>query len=317
MEPNRYVLKGKSLARLGVQALAEYGPEARIVSAERVTRGGIGGFMAREHFEAVVEVPSSVPAPTADPSSEKRDLLPPPPRPEADSRRRRRLLEEEKRQGALNESPQEDLDDGFARMMDDLWLASRESPDGPQSAAVLPVTASPPPAPPQDSEAQRSLTVPELLRAPGALIVIACLSDAEADALEALADGPGLNTIGDPLILAEADYRTKPLREARQALREARARAVAMEVPVIATCTLRFPRAGVRSGVESPVIAEADQLWAAVDLRRKTEDTRHWLSVLDQARPIDGLVLTWAEETTSPESGLELGWPVSARMNQC
>lgn len=317
MEANRYVLKGKSLAKLGVQALAEYGPQARIVSAERVTRRGIGGFMAREHFEAIVEVPRSVPAPTAEPSSEQRDLLPPPPRPEADSRRRRRLLEEEKRQEAFTEPPQEVLDDGFARMMDDLWLASRESPDTPQSAAVLPVTASPPPAPPQDADAHLRLTAPELLRAPGMLIVVACLGDAEARALNALAEGPGLNAVADPLILAEADYRGKPLREARQALREARARAVAMEVPVIATCVIEFPRPGMRSGVESPVIAEADQLWAAVDLRHKTADTRHWLSALDQARPIDGLVLTWAEATMSPESGLELGWPVSARMNQC
>ena len=37
----------------------EHGPGARIVAAERVVEGGIGGFFARQRFEATVEVPDA------------------------------------------------------------------------------------------------------------------------------------------------------------------------------------------------------------------------------------------------------------------
>ncbi|WP_218220595.1 hypothetical protein [Nesterenkonia sp. Act20] len=341
MEPNRYVLKGSSLAKLGVQALADYGPEARIVSAERVTRGGIGGFMAREHFEVVVEVPP--------PRGQQSPALPPPP--EADSRRRRRLREEAQERHSRGQQTQgqqapgqqtpgqqtdpEDLDEDFARMMDDLWLASRnpagstETPAaelrkdaGPDSVidsvAWSPVPAPAPPARVGDRTAAAPAPVPpDLLRAPGTLIVLACLGADESGALAVLSGESGLQAWGDPVLLTASEHADKPLREAKQVLREARARAVALQVPVLATCPVRFPRPGVRSGAESPAILEADQLWAVVDLRRKPEDIRHWLAALEESRAIDGLVLTCADETLSPESGHQLGWPVSVRMNQC
>ncbi|MBE1514389.1 hypothetical protein [Nesterenkonia halotolerans] len=343
MEPNRYVLKGRSLAKLGVQALADHGPEARIVSAERVTRGGIGGFMAREHFEVVVEVPA--------PREQHSPSLPPPP--EEDSRRRRRLREEAqdrqtRGQQAQGQAPgqqthSEDLDEDFARMMDELWLASRNPPGSPANPAAevreetapdpltdsRPAVWSPIPDPaPIAGVGDRPATVPvpagapaaqapEVLRAPGSLIVLACLGADESAALEAIGGDPGLEAWGDPVLLAAAEYAGKPLREAKQVLREARARAVALQVPVLATCPVQFPRPEQRSGAESPAFLEADQLWAVVDLRRKPEDIRHWLAALEESRAIDGLVLTCADETLSPETGHQLGWPVSVRMNQC
>ncbi|GAA1136178.1 hypothetical protein [Nesterenkonia lutea] len=323
MEPNRYVLKGTSLAKLGAQALAEYGPRARIVSAERVTRGGIGGFLAREHFEATVEVPAPRP-----------EQSPPPPAPEVDSRRRRRLRAQEKSQpwdetearteGGESESPVEDLDEDFARMMDELWLASRE-PAGERELGAAPGASLGSPLGTSAGASTGTSAVaptgttaaPALLQAPGTLMVLACLGAEESAALAALVASAADGALGDPLLLAEADYASKPLREARAVLREARAKAVGMEVPVLATCALRFPRPGVLSGAESPAVKEADQLWAAVDLRRKPEDIRHWLAVLEQSRPIDGLVLTCADETLTPATGHQLGWPVSVRMNQC
>lgn len=337
MEPNRYVLKGRSLAQLGVQALADHGPEARIVSAERVTRGGIGGFMAREHFEVVVEVP----APRAQQSP------PLPPAPGEDSRRRRRLREEAQErqsqgqlaqgQGQGQPAHPEDLDEDFARMMDELWLASRNPPDSAANPAAevredaapdslrdsRPAAWSPVPAPaPMAEVGDRPATAPvaqapEPLRAPGALIVLACMGADESAALATLNAESGLEAWGDPVLLAASDYADKPLREAKQVLREARARAVALQVPVLATCPVRFPRPEQRSGAESPAVLEADQLWAVVDLRRKPEDIRHWLAALEESRAIDGLVLTCADETLSPETGHQLGWPASVRMNQC
>lgn len=44
------------MTELRERIATEYGPHARIVSAERVTVGGLGGFLARRHIEAVIEV---------------------------------------------------------------------------------------------------------------------------------------------------------------------------------------------------------------------------------------------------------------------
>ncbi|MCU1575301.1 MAG: hypothetical protein JWP70_5, partial [Leifsonia sp.] len=53
-------LSGSSLDELAAQVLAEHGPRARIVSAERITIGGIGGFFARRHYEVTVELAEPV-----------------------------------------------------------------------------------------------------------------------------------------------------------------------------------------------------------------------------------------------------------------
>ncbi|TDE98655.1 hypothetical protein EXU48_00075 [Occultella glacieicola] len=52
----RLRLEGESLEDLRAQAHRQF-PRARIVSAERVRVGGIAGFLARQHFELVLELP--------------------------------------------------------------------------------------------------------------------------------------------------------------------------------------------------------------------------------------------------------------------
>lgn len=54
---NKFQLRGRNLDDLKTQIIAEHGPQARIVGAEKVTQGGIGGFLARKYFEVTVEVP--------------------------------------------------------------------------------------------------------------------------------------------------------------------------------------------------------------------------------------------------------------------
>src|SRR6476619_3478816 len=49
-------LEGPDLPSLLEQVRAEYGPGARIVHAERIRRGGVGGFFARERYHVEVEV---------------------------------------------------------------------------------------------------------------------------------------------------------------------------------------------------------------------------------------------------------------------
>jgi hypothetical protein len=54
--PNRYRLKGTSLEEIRQKAERQYGPAARIVSAERVISPGIAGLFAQDRYEAMVEV---------------------------------------------------------------------------------------------------------------------------------------------------------------------------------------------------------------------------------------------------------------------
>lgn len=62
----RLLLEGTSLAELMAHVRAEFGPQARVVRAERVRSGGIGGFFARERYEITVDVP---PPPEARPAA--------------------------------------------------------------------------------------------------------------------------------------------------------------------------------------------------------------------------------------------------------
>ena len=57
MEPRRFQLEGPSLDVLKAKVLAEHGPRARIIAAEKVTIGGIGGVLARHHYDVPVELP--------------------------------------------------------------------------------------------------------------------------------------------------------------------------------------------------------------------------------------------------------------------
>lgn len=58
--------EGTNLAELTEQARAELGPGARIVRAQRVRRGGVAGFFAREVFVVEVEVPEPAELAAAD-----------------------------------------------------------------------------------------------------------------------------------------------------------------------------------------------------------------------------------------------------------
>jgi hypothetical protein len=56
VELKRFQLEGHSIAELQARVIAEHGPGARIVAAEKVTVGGIRGFFARQHVEVTVEI---------------------------------------------------------------------------------------------------------------------------------------------------------------------------------------------------------------------------------------------------------------------
>ena len=57
----RLLLEGSDLESLMIRVRAELGPRARVVKAERVRSGGVGGFFAKERFELTVDVPDDAP----------------------------------------------------------------------------------------------------------------------------------------------------------------------------------------------------------------------------------------------------------------
>lgn len=64
----RLLLDGPDITSVLTKVHAEHGPDARIVSAERVRVGGLAGFFARERFEVAVEVGPPDPGTPSEPS---------------------------------------------------------------------------------------------------------------------------------------------------------------------------------------------------------------------------------------------------------
>jgi hypothetical protein len=65
--PTRLLLEGRDLEELLAQVRDEHGPDAKIVSAEKIRSGGIGGLFGHPKFELTVEVQDN--APSAEPSA--------------------------------------------------------------------------------------------------------------------------------------------------------------------------------------------------------------------------------------------------------
>ena len=55
--PTRVLLEGPAIEPLLAQVREEYGSSVRIISADKVRSGGLGGFFAKQHYELSVEVP--------------------------------------------------------------------------------------------------------------------------------------------------------------------------------------------------------------------------------------------------------------------
>jgi hypothetical protein len=62
------LLEGPAIEPLLAQVRQEYGSGVRIVSADKIRSGGIGGFFAKQHYELSVEVP--------DPTDDRNDMAP-------------------------------------------------------------------------------------------------------------------------------------------------------------------------------------------------------------------------------------------------
>lgn len=303
MEPRRFQLEGPSLDALKAKVMAEHGPRARIIAAEKVTVGGIGGFLARQHYEVTVELPPrgrrAAPVEADLPSRAGIGAL---------------LARAEEAEGGFGaaEPVLPDVSTGtnaFAELMADL-SQNTGAPTRPADSAPAVVPAvfaqlspggagAPVPRP----------EVPAPLAGAGDLVIVVglgqdallvCESMAAAGGFSAQAlraagavDGSGVGRAGD-----------------RRAVATARAAGVLAGHPI-------FLAYGIGRGVSeiarhTTLIAALapDQLWVAVDAGRKAEDTAAWVGEVRAAAVVDAVAVEGLEGTATPQTVNALGLPV-------
>ena len=358
MPPTRSLLSGPSLEGLRTRAARELGPGARIVSAQKVTVGGVAGLFARSHYEVVVEVPDEpVARVTITPSSrsgiaalladaeeaeeelQRRDL------PDVDDTRRaiRRTWSvardgEAEPFGAPGSHPEPGApaevlppasaaaasaapvgapvpeqpgsrraarvvrDDAFASVMDDLafnGLVRGPAPvvRGGAAPAPAPRAAGGPPAPaaprPADGAvapgASGPLVAPSVARAPGDLVVVVGRA-ADAFAVAAsMTSAHGLRSV-------DVDDRRSAILARATGVHEGSAVVTAL--------------AWSSSTVDVLAAVQPDQVWVAVDVGRKHEDTAAWVDVVRRVVPVAAAVVVGATETATPGTVHLLGLPV-------
>jgi hypothetical protein len=281
--PTRLQIKGPTLEGLETRVLNKFPLGARIVAAEKVTEGGIAGFLARHYFEAIVEIPDSETSTPAVPALPVNAHSLPPRAGVAALLQDADNAEDAMRGGmaAREELPTVSTVSGeFDALLDGLagttgQAAPSEAPD-----------------------------VPAVLAGPGdAVMVIGLGSDALAVARSMAASAPGslVRTAG----AFRADGHGHLL--TRTGLTSVRAEAL------IAGRTL-FVAFGLNADGTVPAAAltemNADQIWLAVDATRKHSDTVAWTRRAGWASPAYALAVLNSQNTLTPQSVNDLQLPI-------
>lgn len=277
----RFRLDHPSLDGVADKARERYGADARVLSAEEVRTGGIGGFFARRYIDVVVEVPDGPSAPwtatrTARAGGGIQELLDAAEAAEADPVFRHPGI-----------PPVSTESGAFIDVLDDLRR---------NAAPTIPVR-----------EADRARTRPvTLLRAPGDLAVIAGIGEDPLVVARDLASGGRLAEICTGGTLTLEGYQRVTDRRTAFA---ARARGVERGRPVIVAFTLQPGEATLAAAATTLLSIGAGQLWVAVDASRKADDTERWVKALTTAVPVQAMAVLRSAWTTTPASVNSLGLP--------
>lgn len=282
---SRLTLRGTDLVALQAQVLDEHGPTARIISAERVTQGGIAGMLARKYFEVTVELDDDEPIPSA------AALAPVWPQNRVGIAALLDLAEaaDDTPRSILAPPPPElptEFDLVLARMASTTGLPAQEpvAEDGP---AVVPVPDS----------------------APGDLILVVGLGDDALRVAHSLAriGTPADVRVGGILTISESE----PVVDRRTAL-GARAEAVNQDRAVIVAFGLSPDVDTMSAENLRSLLAPlgADWVWAVVDVSRKPQDTERWVDGLRGAVGVDALAVVGSEFTATPHTASMLNVPV-------
>lgn len=296
MTTRRFQLDGETLEGLREQIRREYGAAARIVSVEKVTVGGIAGFLARHRYEATVEVDgpatqSGIAALIANAEEAEAEVP-----------------------GAYEVSTS---GTSFETVMQSLRAQTSDASPAPAaantpsaagmagaaSASSLQRTVEPalPSFGPLPAIAAASEPAVAPLTAPGDLIVFVGLG---ADALE-----PARATGGVLAACGAASARGIRSLDDRRSAFLARADAVTADTPVALAWGLSGALASAAE-LHGLAALQPDQVFVVVDATRKHEDTAAWVAVVEQTIGIDAMLVTHEEQTATPESVHRLGVPL-------
>ncbi len=346
--PNRYRLKGASLEEIRSKAEAQYGPSARIISAERVISPGIAGLFAGNRYEAVVEVQprhdvvTGEVVPDADILTEGGDGQKPA-APAKDAPRPHKIAAAPKVAAAPGHELQGDAiaallaeadaaeltlhrgaapgvsteSAGFAELLDQLGAGLRPPADGPEQPAAE--------APPRPAGGSPERPVPDSGptdsgRAPAPAPVklpVPLAGTGDLVVLVGLGDDALDTALAMSIAAGGADVRTAGELSAyghlhldtRQSATAARAHAVETEQTVLAAFGLGKGRSTL-ARAQAIAALSPDQLWVVVDAGRKHEDTARWVGLLRSRLEVAGVAVVGAADTATPESVDALGLPV-------
>ncbi len=319
--PKQYKLKGTSLDDIRVKAEQQYGPGARIVSAEKVTNPGIAGLFAANRYEATIEVPSQLAGNSCRSEGPERQQL-------RVSWEAQAGGEAHALQGPAIAALLEQADAAEMDMHRPEAVVSTASPD---FAGILEQLGNEFRAPASGAPTQGALTalphavvghavpvappaaVPVPLAGSGNLVILLGLGDdALGTALELSIAGGGFDVRTAGALTAFGHLHVT----GRQGATAARAQAVVTGQTVLVAYGLGRQGEAVTRAADIATLA-ADQLWLVVDAGRKAEDTASWVRALSAALAaervrVDALAVFGASETGSPETvnglGLPIGW---------
>ncbi len=307
---SRFQLRGESLEGIEWRLFNSHGSTARIIAAEKVSEGGLGGFFARQFFEVVVEVDDGAAAPEgAVPAPGQPGYRPPA---SGKAKKRAGRPPESAASPAASGIPS---GSGIGALLQDADDAdgSFGSPAAPQEkefpsvstasqgfAALLADLATTVPA----ASTPGTPEAPVLLSGAGKVVMIVGLATDPMDVARSMRR-----------VLKTAEIRTAGAIKAvnvdhvagRLGLAAARAAGAAAGRTVIVAFGLT-PGGQVPSAALSEV--EADQIWVVVDAARKQADTAVWVDRVGWAVQADALAVLGSMETLTPGTVHELGLPI-------
>lgn len=187
----------------------------------------------------------------------------------------------------------------FQAILDDL-VRTLDAPVGSAAstvpAAAPPVVAAPAGAasPSAGDDAALAGPPPARLQGKGDLTIVVGFGGDAREAARILAEG--------------ADAAVRPVADRRAAL-AARAEGVRRGCAIVAPVELDAVDAVAALAADLASIAP-DQVWVAVDVSRRPDDTRRWVGEVDAVLAVDGIAATGARRTAGPHGLAALARPV-------
>jgi len=285
--PSRF--RDKTLEGARKAAAAALGPDMRIVSAERITRGGLGGFFASRYFE-VTAVPGPASLISPDSASSVR----------AAGEASGQVPGQARVPGQIRPGGPP-RPGGLAALLD-----AADAGDGAVSGGApgMPGGVSAPPVSTVAPEFDRLLTGLERevggskLPGPGQILLLAGIRDDALRGARLLSRTTALEGVCTYGVL-----RTENL--PRWGGQAAGLRAPG---PLVVALGLGSRWDALAQSMVGRV--PADAVWAVVDAGRKPEDTRAWVEGLCGAGPVGGIVVVGEKGTATPHTPAELGLPI-------